>query len=688
MFLPIRGAVLACALLLGLRAHAAVLDPPTLRCASVGGGGNVTLTWTPPSDPNGDFAEYEVWHASGAGGPFTLLATIASLGQTTFFHAGANAGNGPQYYYMVTVSSGAPPNESVPSDTIATMYLQVFQSAPLGNANLSWNDPAPSATVVGGYTVWLEYPIGTWSVIATLAENAFAYQWPVSICEDTLTFRVSRLDGSGCTAFSNRDGGVFRDVTPPSVPVIAAVSVDQATGLSTITWSPSPEPDTQGYIIVWNGPGGAVIIDTLYGQASTVYPWPDSWPSSGSESFTIAAFDSCLTGTPPSPNTSATGPPHATMFLSDSFEPCALEVTLNWTAYVGWAPLSQQVLGRMDGGAWSLLATIPGTATQWIHSVLPGHTYCYVVRAERSAGGAFSLSNEVCRFADAPPPPGTNYLRTVTVVGPSSIMVVDSVDAASNATAYRIERSVNGGPYVQVASVPGSAGPVFSWVDNRVRTDDTGYRYRVVVDDDCGRPAFISNIGGSIVLRAVPELGGTNRLEWNGYIQWAGVVGGYAIYRSVADGPFELFALVPPDPWTYTDTVNAFSDRTGRFCYFVEALEAGNPSGIDAVSRSNEACAAQEDLVFIPNAFIVGSAHNPVFKPVLGFVDVAEYRLLIINRWGQIVWESQDPNVGWNGVIGSQVMPMGVYGYYCTVRSGEGRRVEKHGTVTLLKADD
>lgn len=43
--------------------------------------------------------------------------------------------------------------------------------------------------------------------------------------------------------------------------------------------------------------------------------------------------------------------------------------------------------------------------------------------------------------------------------------------------------------------------------------------------------------------------------------------------------------------------------------------------------------------------------------------------------------------MGWDGVVGSQVMPQGIYAYYCSVRNGAGRLVVKRGTVLLLRED-
>jgi gliding motility-associated-like protein len=57
-----------------------------------------------------------------------------------------------------------------------------------------------------------------------------------------------------------------------------------------------------------------------------------------------------------------------------------------------------------------------------------------------------------------------------------------------------------------------------------------------------------------------------------------------------------------------------------------------------------------------------------------------------MNRWGQVIWTTHDRRTGWDGVVGSQIMPTGVYMYYCTFQTGEGRIVELRGHVTLLTA--
>lgn len=665
--------------------YAQAVDAPALQCASVNVAGDVTLTWQPPADPGNEFVQYEIFYSTDAAGPFAQIAVEPVLATNTYFHAGADANNGARYYYMTTVSAGPPPSNSAPSDTLATVYLQVFQSTPLGSANLSWNAPATASTALDEFSVWMEYPLGTWTMLDEVPTTTFNYQHVISICNDTLNFRIGLADASGCISFSNANGDRFEDATPPTTPVVVNVTVDSTSGLATVNWDPSPEGDTDGYIIVLVTPGGGIIIDTIYGQNNTTYTWLPSTAFLAPESFTIAAFDTCEVGIPPSPNTSATRPPHTTMHATTLYDRCAGMITIRWTPYVGWPVQSYQVLVQVDGGPWGTLANVDPAALQVQEQVQPDRNYCFIVKAIQAPGGVYSLSNKTCRTATYPSLPTYNYLSTVTVTGEEQITVVDVVDPLASVSAYRIERSDNGSPFETVALVPDGGGPLLTFVDEPVEPDVVGYRYRVVVLDSCGTDALESNVGGNIVLRASSRLDGFNVLEWNGYAQWAGLVQGYVVSRSVDGSTFQPIAALPAFPWTFEDDVQGLVASSGKACYMVQALEAGNPSGTNATSESNVACTVQQELVYIPNAFIVGGA-NPVFQPVISFVDVSDYQLVIINRWGQEIWRTSDPARPWDGRVDGQLLPIGVYGYYCAFNNGAGRRFEKRGTVTLLTA--
>ncbi len=680
--------LLACA----LPAAGQVLDPPSLRCASVNVSGDVTLNWVVPPDPNGIFQQYEVYHSTAPGGPYNLLAPVIPVyGTTTFTHFGAGAAGGPRYYYVVTVSTSPPPNASVPSDTLASIHLEVTQSSPLGSAVLDWTPQhtPPLADADSLYDVWMEYPVGTWQLIGTVPLPSTHYEHVISICEDSLTFRVSQSNGNLCNSFSSRDGDVFQDDTPPTPPVITAVSVDTSSGQATIDWAPSPEGDTDGYILVLIDALGNTIIDTVWGQANTFYQYGLSDAATVPESFTIAAFDTCWTGVPPSPNTSATLDPHTTVHATTTYDECASTVTISWTPYAGWPVANYEVYARVGAGSWFLLGTFSPTSTSAVHAnVPPFTTCCYVVKARAAGLAASSLSNKACRPTDYPPVPQFNYIAVATVESDDHIQVVDNVDGTAAVRRYLLERSANGEPFEQVAVRSGGSvlGGILVFDDLDVEADQRSYGYRVLVEDSCGSLVVTSNTAATIHLRAVADLEGISRLAWNGYGDWAGAPSGHTVYRSIADGPWQPIAQTAATEWAYNDPVQDQMLTNGRFCYYVEAVEAGNPSGVNAVSRSNVACAVQEPAFWVPNAFIAGSsvAANTEFKPVSAYTDLRAYQLIIYNRWGQEIWSTSDPAQGWDGRVRGTYVPQGVYGYYCAFEDGDGRKLEKRGAVTFI----
>lgn len=54
--------------------------------------------------------------------------------------------------------------------------------------------------------------------------------------------------------------------------------------------------------------------------------------------------------------------------------------------------------------------------------------------------------------------------------------------------------------------------------------------------------------------------------------------------------------------------------------------------------------------VYAPNTFTPDEDEaNGIFKPIV-YLEVVEWNLQIYNRWGELIFESNDPNTGWDGV--------------------------------------
>ena len=96
-----------------------------------------------------------------------------------------------------------------------------------------------------------------------------------------------------------------------------------------------------------------------------------------------------------------------------------------------------------------------------------------------------------------------------------------------------------------------------------------------------------------------------------------------------------------------------------------------------------------ESLIFyVPNAFTPdGDNYNEYFKPVFysGF-DPYDFTMLIFNRWGEIVWESHNYDVGWNGTYNGNVVSDGVYTWKIEVKTNRtDERKSYVGHVSIIR---
>jgi len=88
----------------------------------------------------------------------------------------------------------------------------------------------------------------------------------------------------------------------------------------------------------------------------------------------------------------------------------------------------------------------------------------------------------------------------------------------------------------------------------------------------------------------------------------------------------------------------------------------------------------------MPNAFTPNNdTVNDVFKGVGYLRGVQRFSMKIWSRWGDLIFESSDPDSGWNGLIGNQQAPQGVYLYEVSLDQPRGAPEFYKGFVTLVR---
>ncbi len=112
-------------------------------------------------------------------------------------------------------------------------------------------------------------------------------------------------------------------------------------------------------------------------------------------------------------------------------------------------------------------------------------------------------------------------------------------------------------------------------------------------------------------------------------------------------------------------------------------VQVTNSCGVasDAIYVEVETCNINFPNAFTPN----GDGLNDVFKIVYGF-NIAQYYLAVYDRWGRVVFESNNPALGWNGMLKGTMLPVDTYIYTCNYVSKEtGKKIQTKGTVSLIR---
>lgn len=236
-------------------------------------------------------------------------------------------------------------------------------------------------------------------------------------------------------------------------------------------------------------------------------------------------------------------------------------------------------------------------------------------------------------------------------------------------------------------------------------TNCTWYLGNGEVLQGCGSVSSVFNVPGCFDVTLVvstPE-GCTNSLTINNYV-------------CVEANPVADFYPKPAELTTYnweTQMINESSGATSYYWDFGDGtapsyehspyhaypndfagvyqvmLVASTPAG--CVDTAYATVTVKEELLFyVPNTFTPdGDDYNETFKPIFttGF-DPYNYTLLIFNRWGEIVFESHDTNVGWNGKYGvdGKLCQDGTYTWKIDVKGrSSSQQSQFTGHVNLLR---
>ncbi|MFT3827299.1 MAG: PKD domain-containing protein [Chitinophagaceae bacterium] len=142
-----------------------------------------------------------------------------------------------------------------------------------------------------------------------------------------------------------------------------------------------------------------------------------------------------------------------------------------------------------------------------------------------------------------------------------------------------------------------------------------------------------------------------------------------------------LFDWQPPLYLNRNDIKDPIALLNDNFTYVMKAYTA---EGCFAYDTINIKVFKTNPDIFVPNAFKPGGSQNNVLRPIPVGISKLEY-FRVFNRWGQLVFETNQVSKGWDGTLGGKLQASAGYVWSARAVDYTGKVIERRGTAVLIR---
>lgn len=470
------------------------------------------------------------------------------------------------------------------------------------------------------------------------------------------------------------------DSLPPSQPQIYYVTVVGDNDIK-IVWNKNSATDFTNYNL-YRSLGGAfsplisknLIADTTFTDNSGINVKTQSY------FYNMDADDNCNYKTLVSTTHKSIYLDATTLTQNSNF--------ISWSGYQGWMPGTftyKLFRSHTYSGGYSLYAQLTSADTTFTDANLCDSDYYYYVEAWQVGTNFISRSNIDFNHPPFYIPNIPLEVIRATVINDKEILLEWDTSGILNTNRknYLIDKMDPAGNFQSIAISTSN-----SYIDKAVDVHSKSYTYRVRMQDYCGNINPGSNIGRSINLK-VTNTGYNVNLAWNTYGDWSNSIQAYILeFYDKINQSFMVAAVLPPTDSSYTDT--KFYKTDTAYCYRIKAVEAIQAT--PDTSMSNVACVFLPPNILVPNAFSPNNdGLNDVFYAQGVFIQnltgkpPIDYLLRVYDRWGMLLFETNDLNKGWDGTYNGAACEIGVYVYELRATGTNRQRFNYKGTFQLLR---
>jgi len=220
------------------------------------------------------------------------------------------------------------------------------------------------------------------------------------------------------------------------------------------------------------------------------------------------------------------------------------------------------------------------------------------------------------------------------------------------------------------------------------------YCYKVEYEDECGNPSEQSPAFCSIYLNSTQE----NTLNWTPPVLQSNNPNPITYDIQSIDENNKVIAIKKTTNTSQNvrqqiEDLLSLANTNGEAKFVIKAKQNINVfnNGIPIGTReievsSNEYIFVIPAQLYLPTAFSPNEdGMNDIFEAKGRYI--VEFNLEIYDRWGNVIFESQDMNTGWNGTTSDGLSPAqaGNYGFKIFGLDAAGNKFEKIGSVKLVR---
>ncbi|MGI6342243.1 MAG: gliding motility-associated C-terminal domain-containing protein [Bacteroidales bacterium] len=620
-----------------------------------------------------------------------------NFGQSTTQHIINNINaNNQLVYFKLKYST----QNSTDSIIFSTIHLSAHNNNDIGVSNLhvKFYRHIPSGTLLIEHSKNSTFvPIHNYAFTSGSIDN-ISYNDTITypFCtESNILYRVVYFSESltnDCDYFSNyasinagKDNTSPKNVTNDYVTVVGS---DNNSNIK-ISWQAPPDPDVDEYLIERKSANtnflniGSVkhpictFIDSTANACDSIY------------TYAIISVDKCKN------KSYGTYMYERSNIKLDVVKPniCDNSVLMSWNTYNARPNnvVEYSIMRKSGNGDFETIANLSSTTTNYLdsHNLIKNGLYTYKIKAKLSNG----IEVESCAVSviyTGVELPDLVYINNATVDA-NKVVVTFSYSPENTAKKAYLQRATSeNGQYTTVNTIDFSPNyiPQFTTiVDSTAEVNNTSYFYRISVPDSCDNNTVESyNTGRNILLYLTSNSAYDNivNLNWSKYMEWDSRIAKHMIIRITDNTEYDTIAEVGPDVFYYEDDISAQSP-TSNNCYKVITFEDRNLNdSVIIYSESNISCAEKKTILSVPNAF-KPSGINRLFKPVINNVSIESYIMQIYNKWGGLIFESDNYVMGWDGETKNGPAPSDVYIYLIKFTDTNGVKYREKGTVMLVR---